>query len=219
MGKRRVAERRREPRAHATGTVVIHRARSVAKGRINDLSTRGLALELLRDEDGDGFDVGAPVEIDLHLDGARHRWLQVAGTVCRRDGLALAVRLGDTPDELADLVQDQLVSALECCATPYVVLVDDDPARRARTAHRLRASGCLVREAHAPLEVIAHLDDSGVHPCVVAIAETLPAGSAEQLRAVLAQWHPHTRITILDEGGSTAASGGAASAEAPWRRP
>jgi hypothetical protein len=106
-------ERRHGGRVQSTGTAIVH-GPFAARGRIIDLAIGG--LRLLVDDAAAVPDVGAPVRLDVRLDGLG-RWLRVVGSVVRVDvrgsAVALVIELLVVPPEFEDLVQDELLSALE----------------------------------------------------------------------------------------------------------
>lgn len=194
---RDIRERRARMRVKATGTVVVHAASGIARGRVRDLSGHAMCVEVATGSTAD-VTFWDPVEIELHLDGARQRWYRVSGHVARvLDAGELVIEFDGAPDDLDDVVQDQAVAELECSMTPHVVLVDPDPDRREAVAGTLRAAGCDVRLANGPLEAIACLDDSQLHASVIAIADTFPESIADQLRDFIAEHHPGADVVVL----------------------
>ncbi len=184
-------ERRRHARVELAGTVVERRGAG-GHGRMLDLSCGGLRYQA--DAGPRPLRRGDPITLDLRLDGARARWVRVRGRVRRVDDTgAVAVSLGEVPAGFDDLVQIELLASLECQAVEHVLVVDPDPVTRARLAGRLRATGRHVTDVATPLDAIFHLDESGVHPRWVAIADTRPDVIASGLRAYLRGEYPALR--------------------------
>jgi hypothetical protein len=117
-------ERRKSGRVQSTGTAVL-RGSVAAHARILDLAIGG--LRLLVDDAAAVPDVGAHVRLEVRLDGLG-RWLHLIGSVVRVDargsGAALVIELLVVPPDFEDLVQDELLSALEWAQLKRILLVD-----------------------------------------------------------------------------------------------
>lgn len=188
-------ERRHMARVHANGSVIVHASRP-SHGRIVDVSTGGVRFHVV---ETDAVSPGARVTLHLRLDGANQRWVHLGGRIGRvtADGTVCVAFFG-VPTEFEDVVQDQLLSELECDSQRHALVVDPDRARRERTAHRLRATGWHVTETSSPLGAIDHLGEASAHPSVVFVARTSPAGAGEELRRYLAREHREIRVRSLD---------------------
>src|SRR5207244_4009016 len=79
------------------------------------------------------------------------------------------------------VIQEALLSAVEGAAIAHVLLVDVDVERRASLAALLQLARCRVVEASTPLEAIDHLGGSPIDRWVVAIADSVPATTADEL--------------------------------------
>lgn len=191
-------ERRRSGRVEATGTAVVH-GTFAAHARILDLAVGGLSL-LVQDAAALPV-VGAQVRLDVRLDGLG-RWLPLIGSVVRIDargsGSVLVIALLVVPPDFEDLVQDELLSALECAQLPHVLLVDGARGHRALVAGALRAMGCHVIEASSPLEAITEIDQSRLHLRAVVVADTEPASGGEDLRRFLRE--TYAGVPLIDVG-------------------
>jgi hypothetical protein len=148
-------------------------------------------LRLLVDDAATVPHVGARVHLDVRLDGLG-RWLQLIGSVARVDargsGVALAIELLVVPPGFEDLVQDELLFALECAHLPRILLVDGTVGRRELVAAGYRATGCHVIEVSSPLEAIVALDQSRLHLWAVVI------GQAGDLHEFLDEAYPDVRV-------------------------
>jgi len=192
-------ERRNGGRVQSTGTAVIHGA-IAARGRILDLSLGGMRL-LVRD----AFalpELGTRVCVDARLDGAG-RWLRLIGAVARVDtcgsGATLVIELVAVPPDFEDLVQDELLSELECTHVPQVLLVDSARGRRELVGDAFRAIGYHVIDVSSPLEAIAMIDQSRLHLSAVVIASTKLASHAGDLRRFLRETYPEVPLIDIDE--------------------
>jgi CheY-like chemotaxis protein len=191
-------ERRKSGRVHSTGSAIVHGS-FAARARIIDLAIGGLSL--LVDDPAVVPEVGARVRLDVRFDGLG-RWLRLIGSVVRVDargsGVALVIELRVVPPDFEDLVQDELLSELECAQRPRILLVDGAGRRRDLVAAALRATGCYVIEVSSPLEAIAEIDQSRLHLLAVVIADTKLASHADELRRFLGEAYPG--VPLIDVG-------------------
>ncbi|MFN0252804.1 MAG: PilZ domain-containing protein [Kofleriaceae bacterium] len=192
-------ERRRSGRVRSTGTAIVHGSFAV-RARILDLAIGGLSL--LVDDLATAPDVGTRVRLDVRLDGLG-RWLHLVGSVARVDargpGAALAVELLAVPADFEDIVQDELLSALECARQQQILLVDGVRKRRELVATAFRAKGYHVIEVSSSLEAIAAIDQSRLHLWAVVIADTKLAWRADELRKFLAEAYPQVPLIVVGE--------------------
>ena len=186
-------------RVQSSGTVIVH-GPFAAHGRIIDLAIGGLSL--LVDDAAALPGVGNTVRLDVRLDGLG-RWLHLIGSVARVDArgsaVALVLELLAVPPDFEDLVQDELLSALECSQCPRILLVDVARGRRELVAAAFRATGCDVIEASSPLEAISEIDQSRVHLWAVVIADTEIASHADDLRTFLRETYPGVPLIVVGQ--------------------
>jgi CheY-like chemotaxis protein len=192
-------ERRHSGRVQATGTAIVHGS-FAARGRIIDLAVGGLTV--LVDDAATVPEVGARVRVDVRLDG-RGDWLPLVGSVARVDArgsaVALAIELLVVPPEFEDLIQDELLAALECSRRPRILLVDVARGRRELVAAAFRATGCEVLEVSSPLEAINAIDQSRLHLLAVVIADTEIASRADDLRSFLGEMYPRVPLIVVGQ--------------------
>jgi hypothetical protein len=193
-------DRRQQVRVTASGSVVVY-GRETARGRLCDISSGGLRMRL--GEHASGGRCGEGVDIELHLDRSGATWQQFRGEVVRVDGLEVAVRFIAMPLDFAKIIQDALASALEGAAVAHILLVDPNAERRIAFAALLQRAGCRVAEAATPLEAIAHLGGSAIQEWLVAVTNTVPANTADDLRRFLAESDPGIEIRVLGERSPT----------------
>jgi len=190
------SEKRGTARVCARGGVVFH-GEVCDRGAIVDLSETGLRARL--DGGSAEYRAGDHVAFELRLDGADGRWSELTGQVLRLDvGGDLVVKLDEPPPDFDDAVQEELLAVLESQAVVHVLIVDPLASRRTRLAAALRATGKRVCEAATPLEAIAHLGESRAHPDSIAIADTVPPGVADELRAYMSTEHACLRVVRAD---------------------
>ncbi len=196
-------DRRRSGRAESSGTAIVHGALAL-HGRIVDLAIGGLTLLV------DGIvaepAVGHRVRVVARLDGPG-RWFHLTGSVARIESrgsaTALVIELTGVPHDYEDLVQNELLSGLECARDPQILLVDSSRGRRALVAAAFRAVGCRVIEASSPLEAIAAIDQSRLHLRAVVIADTELASRAADLRRFLHEAYPRVPLVVVGDGRRT----------------
>jgi CheY-like chemotaxis protein len=177
---------------------------SALHGRLVDLSIGGICLIVegsvsplaLRDR----------VHVSVRLDGVG-LWFRVGGSVARIDpcGLTtvLAIELFLVPQDFEDLVQNELLSVLECTCEPQILLVDAVSVRRGLVARAFRATGCGVIEVSSALEAIHEIDASRLHLWAVVIADTAIASRADDLRRFLRETYPRVPLIVLGVGRRT----------------
>lgn len=191
-------DKRRDARVVAGGSVLVH-AHGGARGRVVDVSAGGARIELARE--APRFAVGDRISLELHLDRRDATWLRFSGVVTRAGAdREIAIAFEAVPVDFADRVQDELLDAIEALAASQILLVDGDPARRELLATELRDAGCHVEETATPLEALDALGASGGVRRLIAIADSVPAAVADELRAYVADAHPDVRIVLLGGG-------------------
>lgn len=187
MGTERTAARRHAERVLARGRVVIHGDRS-GRARILDISTTGVRFRLRAPHRR--YVTGEKLDLELRFDGARGGWWMMRGHVVRLEGGDMSVGVEAAPPDFEDWIHAHLLATLEAADGADVLLVDPVPVRRAETADSLRASGHRVSSVATPLDAIDRLGESGYHPRVIAIADTVPTAIAEDLRSYVRREHP-----------------------------
>ena len=176
----------------ASGSALVQ---GQARGRIVDLSTGGVCLELA--EPAPALAIAEAVTLELHLDRAESQWLSFHGRVLRIAGPRIAIAFTEAPIEFAGVMSRAIASAFEAAASAHVLLVDADVERRASFAVLMRRAECNVAEASTPLEAIAHLGGSAIGTWVIAIADTRPPSIANELRTFLSREYPQLDVVSL----------------------
>jgi hypothetical protein len=195
-----VSERRRDVRVAANGSAVV-RGAHVGRGRVADLSGGGIRIDLA---DGEPTcEVGAAVEVELHLDRSGSTWLPFLGDVVRVEGRAVAIAFRAVPIAFAGVLEGALRSAVAGAAVAHVLVVDADADRRDAFVALLRRAECTVAVAATPLEAIAHLAASSIHSWVVAIADSDPRTIADELRSFLTESDAELETVSLGPGTTT----------------
>jgi hypothetical protein len=78
-----------------------------------------------------------------------------------------------------------------------VVMIDSDLARRTLMADGFRAVGCAVLEGATPLEAIVRLGESHFEFDVIAIADSIPSATSEDLRRFVSAEHPNVKLVTI----------------------
>jgi len=176
----------------ASGSVHVRgRALNLA-GRVVDLSSGGVQVQVARG--AKHVASGTPVRVSIRLDGSRSKWLHLDGAVRRIDERHFAVVFRNRLPELDDVVQYELVAALEAHQVPEVMIVDAEATRREVVASAFRAAGCRVTEAQTALNAIHALEES--RTWMLAIADTKSSDADELRRHVRDAFPRVSRIAI-----------------------
>jgi len=194
-------DRRHSGRVGSLGTAVLYAGLLVTRGRIADLALGGVRV-VVDPIAATWLCSGTHVRIDLRIHGVGD-WLRLLGRVGRVDvrASAIVIELYVAPPEFEDLVQDQLLAAIECAQTPHVVLVDADRRRRDQVAEAFRVIGCHVVETSSSLEAISALGESQLHPWAVVVADTDVYPRADELRRFLGEAYPGVPLIAIGERG------------------
>lgn len=172
----------------ARGRVVVQGSAG-GRGKVVDVSTSGVRFRLAGP--AGEYRVADRLSLDLRFDGARGGWWTITGRVvrCDADG-QIAICFEAVPSDFATWIDAELHAAREAEDVDHVLLVDPMPLRRIETARTLRDAGRRVSEAATPLDAIDRLGESRYNPRLAAIADTVPASIANELRAYLRREHP-----------------------------
>ncbi len=188
-------ERREHARMAPKGAVTLRSERHELRGRIANLSHGGLAV---------ATSVTAPsnllervVEGELRLDGQSAEWLKFTGRVSRIGAFTIAVVFETVPDALIALTNDASVASYAHGRVMSVVLVDGDPVRRAALTEGFLVVGCTVVESATALEAIVRLGESRFEPDLIAVVDSLPSATADELRGFIQREHPRARLVAI----------------------
>ncbi len=163
-------------------------------GRVVNISSGGL---LAITETLTELPLGSEVGIALRLDTPGSAWLPLTGRVLRTAGCSVALALATDTEPFVRLMEDSLSASGMHQRVRPVVLIDATPERRELIAEAFRASGCAVLEASTPLEAIVRLGESQFEPELIAIADSSPNSTSEDLRCFVEREHPHATLVII----------------------
>jgi len=198
MGDAPGGNRRRSYRAGVHGRAIVHAAGGVAlRADVVDLGLGGVRL-VETAADAAPLADGAEVAVELECAGAG--WVAQRGRVIRHQHGELVVRFHALRPEVEDLIEDEVLGAVEAERAPRVVVVDCTPERRHQVAAALRGLGCCSLEAATPLEAIELIERSRLHVCAVALAECLTQTQADEIVQYLHDSHPEVVIARIRDG-------------------
>jgi methylmalonyl-CoA mutase cobalamin-binding subunit len=190
-------ERRRHVRTEAKGTAVVRAERLALRGRITNVGGGGMfvAARVNLPESV----TGSPVDIELRLDAGFAQWVQGTGRIVRISADGVAIAFDVLPGELRDAIEHLATASRARARILSVVLIDAHAQRRSAMAAGFRGAGCAVIEATTPLEAIVRLGESSFEPDVIAIADSQPAASADELRSFVQRNHPNAKLVTIGD--------------------
>lgn len=189
-------ERRRHYRAAVDASALIHSAAIVMRGRIVDLSLGGVRIRRV-DDAAPCPAVGSAAMVELEL-GTRG-WIAQDGRIARCLLDELVVQFAPLAAEVEDLIEDEVLAALEAARRPRMIVVDPSAERRRRVSQKLRAAGCESYEAATPLEAIGMLERPRHHIAGVAVAERLTQTGGDEMCDFLAETNPGIKLALLQD--------------------
>lgn len=192
------SDRRRFFRESVYGGAVVHVDGVALRGQITNLSLGGALISLgehVPHKPGLNHDV----RIELEIGG--HGWITQRARVRRATAREVAVAFTEIKPNVEDVIEDELLAAVEARNRPRVVVVDAEPHRRRRVSEQLHAAGCISLEAATPLEAIAMVEEPRNHVAAIAVADTVR--DAHPLVAYLTDSNPGIPIAMLAEDANT----------------
>jgi CheY-like chemotaxis protein len=194
--------RRRSFRAGVHGSAVIHAPGGIAsRGVIADIGLGGVRVtDLVGDEPA--IDPGTAVTVELECVGTG--WVAQKGRVIRHHRRELAILFEALAPEVEDLIEDEVLGAVEALREPRVVVVDRCVERRARIAEHLRHCGCQAIEVSTPLEAVEEIERSRNHVAAVALSLDLTQTNPEDMYRYISESHPEVLFTKIEGDGDGA---------------
>jgi hypothetical protein len=190
-------DRRRHFRADFDAGAVIHAARMALRGKIVDLSLGGVRIRRT-DDSAPCPAPGTPAMIELELGGSG--WIAQDGRIQRCELDEIVITFGPLAAEVEDLIEDEVLAAVEATRRPRMIVVDPSAERRRRVADALRIAGCDSYEAATPLEAIDLMERPRNHIRGVAVAENLTQTGADELCDFFAESNPHIKLALIADG-------------------
>jgi hypothetical protein len=197
-------ERRSSIRISPKGSVILSVGPHQHHARISNISRHGMLALTAMPIASDAAD--RPIDVQLRLDNASAEWLRLRGRVTRVDDCAVAISFTTVPDEFANLMIDSSRASHGHRRVLSLVLVDATASRRLAMAEAFRSAGCAVIDVATSLEAIVRLGEARFEPDVIAIADSLPAATADEMRQFVEAGHPNAKLVTI--GDATTDPGG-----------
>jgi CheY-like chemotaxis protein len=190
-------ERRQTVRSSPKGTVSIRATDYDVRGRIANVSRGGLcAITLVTPPERV---IGCSVELEIRFDTQQSAWIRMSGHILRLGATRIAIGFDRVPDGFDRLIEDTLNASHSRNRVLATVLVDSNTERRQRMAEAFRAAGCAVVDVSTPLEAIVRLGEFHFEPDIIAIADSLPATIADELRKFVDLEHPRAKLVTIND--------------------
>lgn len=190
------SERRRHYRAQVASNAVVHAARIALRGRVVDLCLGGVRVRR-SDDDVPCPSFGTPAVVELEL--GRAGWVTQDGWIQRSTIDEIVIAFDRLRPHIEDLIEEEVLAAIEANRRPRMVVVDPAPERRQRVAAALREAGCDSYEASTPLEAIDLVERPHNHIAGIAVAEQLTQTGGEELMDFFAETNPGIRLAMIAE--------------------
>jgi hypothetical protein len=191
-----MAERRKHLRIALKGTAILLASEHAVRARLINLSEGGfLARTIVNPQ---RRLLGRSVDIELRLDDRLSQWNHLEGKIVRIGNERVAICFNATP-ALVRLVDGMTTASRASERVISVILIDEDATRRKRLAEGFRIVGCSLIEAATSLEAIVRLGESSFEPDVIAVADSIPAATANQMREFVRRDHPHVKLVSITD--------------------
>lgn len=191
-----VVERRKHARIALKGTAILLAGEHAVRARLVNLSEGGFLgstlvtppLRLL----------ARAVDIELRLDDRVAQWNRLEGKIVRITNERVAICFHATPAVIR--LVDGMTAALRARERVIsVILIDEDAERRKLLAEGFGMVGCTLIEAATSLEAIVRLGESSFEPDVIAVADSIPAATANAMREFVGRNHPHVKLISITD--------------------
>jgi len=191
-----IVERRKRPRVTLKGTAILLAGEHAVRARLVNLSEGGFFASTLVTPPRRVL--GRSVDIELRLDDRRSQWLRLEGKIVRIGNESVAVSLSATA-ALVRLVEGMTAASRTRERVISVILIDEDAERRKILSQAFELVGCSLIEAATSLEAIIRLGESTFEPDVIAVADSIPVATANEMREFVARNHPHVKLVSITD--------------------
>jgi hypothetical protein len=195
--KTSIEERRSSIRISPKGSVVISAGAHQEHARISNISRHGMLALTTAPATGELAD--QEIDLEVRLDDASGEWMSLSGRVLRVDDCAVAISFTTVPESFAHVMFNSASASHGHRRVLSLVLIDATSSRRLKMAEAFRAAGCAVIDVATPLEVIVRLGEARFEPDVIAIADSLPTATADDLRRFVEQAHPRAKLVTIGD--------------------
>lgn len=191
-----MAERRKHARIALKGTAILLAGEHAVRARLVNISEGGFLASTL--VTAPSRLLGRSVDIELRLDDPLSQWNRLEGKVVRIGNESIAINLSATP-ALVRLVGGMAAASRTRERVISAILIDEDATRRKLLAEAFRIVGCSLIEAATSLEAIVRLGESSFEPDVIAVADSIPAATANEMREFVGRNHPHVKLVSITD--------------------
>jgi CheY-like chemotaxis protein len=191
-----ITERRKHARIALKGTAILLAGEHAVRARLVNLSEGGFLASTLVTPPMRLLDQA--VDIELRLDDGLSQWNRLEGKIARIGNERVAICFKATP-ALVRLVDGMTVASRASGRVISVILIDESATRRELLAEGFRTVGCSVIEAATSLEAIVRLGESSFEPNVIAVADSIPAATANEMREFVGRNHPHVKLVSITD--------------------
>lgn len=191
-----IVERRKHARIVLKGTAILLAGEHAVRGRLINLSEGGFLASTLVTPPRRLL--GRTADIELRLDDRLSQWIRLEGKIVRIANERVALALTATP-ALVRLVDGMTAASRAKERVISVILIDEDTTRRTLLADGFRIVGCSLIEAATSLEAIVRLGESSFEPDVIAVADSIPATTANEMREFVGRNHPHVKLISITD--------------------
>jgi CheY-like chemotaxis protein len=191
-----VVERRKHARIALKGTAILLSGEHAVRARLVNLGEGGFLASTL--VTAPARLLGRSVDIELRLDDRLAQWNRFEGKILRIENERVAICFEAT-GALVRLVDDMTAASRARERVISVILIDEDATRRRLLAEGFCIVGCSLIEAATSLEAIVRLGESSFEPDVIAVADSIPAATADQMREFVARHHPHVKLVSITD--------------------
>jgi hypothetical protein len=189
-------ERRKHGRIALKGTAIVLAGEHAVRARLVNLSEGGFFATTLVTPPR--LLLGRSVDIELRLDDRLSEWNRLEGEIVRIVNEGVAICFAATP-AIIRLVDGMTTASRARDRVISVILIDEDTSRRKLLAEGFKIVGCSLIEAATSLEAIVRLGESSFEPDVIAVADSLPAATANEMREFVGRNHPHVKLVSITD--------------------
>jgi CheY-like chemotaxis protein len=187
-------DRRWHFRAELGAGAVVHAAQIALKCRIVDVSLGGIRVHR-SDDIAPCPALGTEVTVEFEIGAGG--WVAQNGRVQRCTLEEIVITFGPLAAGIEDLIENEVLAAVEIARRPRMIVVDPSAERRRRVSDALRVAGCDSFEAATPLEAIDLIERPCSHFQGVAVSEHLTQTGANELCDFLTESNPHIQIALI----------------------
>lgn len=196
------SDRRRALRVPVHGVAVLYGDSGAVHGRIENLSESGALCSVPGLVTSVRFDVELKLGVDTGWVSARAVRVDPGPTTHR---LRVAVQFDGLDEPLRAAIENAVASALRAAHRKPVLVLDDQPARRAALVDRLASAGMTPLVPKTPLEAVDLLSRAQLHADVCLVAASFGHPASELATLVTDSFPWVTLAEISDDVDATIA--------------